>query len=369
MLVARLLGRVMIAALCIGTSPGPARAGDAFLAGYASAVLERELGVEASAVAVEAGVLTVRVGELDDDERERLMDVLSALDGIEAVRILPAAEGTGAAMVSTRSAGPLAGEEPEVPKWDLLPPGRLFDPLLADPRWPHFSASVQRYVDNDELGNVAAVSFGDVIPLVRRTGSDGGSVELALHAAVFSIFDIDADSFDLINSDFLVGPALSARRGSVSGMLRLFHQSSHLGDEFLLRRSTDRINLSYEAVDALVSWDASAWLRLYAGGGWLLRREPADLARASAQVGLEARSPRTWGGGHLRPIFGFDVQSRAESDWDLDLSARLGFQIESDRLASRRLQVLLDYFQGRSPNGQFFDREIEYWALGAHLHF
>jgi hypothetical protein len=152
-------------------------------------------------------------------------------------------------------------------------------------------------------------------------------------------------------------------------MVRLFHQSSHLGDEFLLRRETDRINLSYEAVDALLSWDATGWLRLYGGGGALLRREPADLDRFSLQLGAEIESPRAWAEGLLRPVFALDVQSHEENDWDLDLSARLGLQIESARLAGRRLQILLDYFQGRSPNGQFFDREIESWSLGAHLHF
>jgi hypothetical protein len=34
-----------------------------------------------------------------------------------------------------------------------------------------------------------------------------------------------------------------------------------------------------------------------------------------------------------------------------------------------RLQILSQYFRGNSPNGQFFDRRIEYAGVGAHLHF
>jgi len=335
---------------------------DDYHAGYTAAVLERELGLEPETLQVDDGILTLRVPDLDDAAHQRLSETLATLPGLRRVRILGSDEAPPPG--TNRAGGPAESG------WDFLPPGDLFEPLLADPRWPHFSASYQRYVrSGDELGNVAAVSFGDVIPLARRRRPDEARWEVALHAAVFSIFDIDADSFDLINSDFLVGPALNLRRGGLSAMLRLFHQSSHLGDEFLLRRDTDRVNLSYEALDALLSWSPRSWLRLYGGGGVLLRREPEDLDRASLQAGVELTSPRAWADGLLRPIFALDVQSRQESDWDLDLSARLGLQIESRLLTGRRLQILLDYFQGRSPNGQFFDLEIESWSLGAHLHF
>lgn len=363
-LIAIVVGVSALGLLSSSASAAPASENDAFLAGYASAVLERELGLRAETLQVEDGVVTLRVGEIDDPTRTRLVETLVSIERIRRVRLLgPDETPPPGADMAGRS------QEPEW-TWDFLPPGDLFDPLTADPRWPHFSASYQNYVrSGDELGNVAAVSFGDVIPFLRRNGPSETTWELALHAGVFSIFDIDADSFDLINTDFMVGPALNVRRGRLSAMLRIFHQSSHLGDEFLLRRDTDRINLSYEAIDALLSWDAMGWLRLYGGGGVLVHREPDDLDRVSLQAGVELESPRTWLDGLLRPIFALDLQSLQENGWDLDLSARLGVQIESPRLRGRQLQVVLDYFQGRSPNGQFYDREIEYWSLGAHLHF
>ncbi|MBW2448364.1 MAG: DUF1207 domain-containing protein, partial [Deltaproteobacteria bacterium] len=304
---------------------------DAFLAGYASAVLERELGLRPETLQVEDGVVTLRVGEIDAETQARMIETLASIESIRRVRILAPDEAPPPGIE-------MAGG-PQESEWDFLPPGDLFAPLIADPRWPHFSASYQNYVrSGDELGNVAAVSFGDVIPFLRRNGPGETTWEIALHAGVFSIFDIDAESFDLINSDFMVGPALNVRHGRFSAMLRLFHQSSHLGDEFLLRRETDRINLSYEAVDAILSWDAKEWLRLYGGGGVLVHREPADLDRVSFQAGAEFQSPRTWASGLLRPIFALDVQSLQENGWDFDVSARLGLQIESPRLGGRRLQ-------------------------------
>jgi len=33
----------------------------------------------------------------------------------------------------------------------------------------------------------------------------------------------------------------------------------------------------------------------------------------------------------------------------------------------RRLQLLIQYFNGRSPNGQFYGRAVQYLGLGLHL--
>ena len=71
----------------------------------------------------------------------------------------------------------------------------------------------------------------------------------------------------------------------------------------------------------------------------------------------------------LRPLFAVDVQNRQESDWNTDVSARAGIEIENFQLASRKFLLFLEYYDGRSPNGQFFDRRIEYIGFGGHLFF
>jgi len=57
---------------------------------------------------------------------------------------------------------------------------------------------------------------------------------VSLFGAVFAQFNLDTPSFDLLNADYLVGPELTLRHGRWSGRVRFYHQSSHLGDEFLL---------------------------------------------------------------------------------------------------------------------------------------
>jgi len=69
-----------------------------------------------------------------------------------------------------------------------------------------------------------------------------------------------------------------------------------------------------------------------------------------------------------RPIAAVDMQNREENNWHVDISARAGVQFEGV-LVSRNLQLLLEYFRGHSPNGQFYKQKLDYLGLGAHFHF
>ncbi|MBI4183456.1 MAG: DUF1207 domain-containing protein [Proteobacteria bacterium] len=351
---------------------------DAFLRGYVTAVLERELRVASAGVRVEAGVVTVPAAGLAEVSPETLVAALAGIEGVRRVVLAPkaasaappeppAAPGLGAGAAQAAPADEGAARRP-APEAGILPRGRLFAPVLADPRWPHFSAAYHAYMGDSELDNVAATSFGETFALVRGAG-DGGAWELGVQAGVFAIFDLDAASKDLVNADYLVGFPLTYRRGPLSALVRLFHQSSHLGDEYLLRNRVHRVNLSYEAVNALLSYDLAGGWRLYGGGGALLHREPSDLERLSVQFGVEYRSPETLLGGRLRPIAAFDLQSRQESGWRADLAARAGVQVEAREGGTQQVQVTADYFNGRNPNGQFYERTIEYLGLGVHVYF
>lgn len=367
-------------------TPGLAAARDGYIAGYASAVLAERFGRAPRALGVRDGVVTLAASDLEGLDREAVVAALRGVPGVVRVDIADASPSSAVSpaapeRTSPAGAAPAAAERPASRReaFELvgrsrfqtgaMPPGQLFWPLVADPRWPHFSATHQQYLDDPDFNNVAAVSFGETFALYRWH-PEPHWLELGIQAGVFAIFDLDADSFDLINADYFVAAVGSYRHDALSAIGRLFHQSSHLGDEFLLTRSqVDRINLSYEGVDAKVSYELFGdVLRPYAGGGYLFHREPADLDPWSVQYGLEFRSPWPDLGPRIRPIAAADVQHREENDWSADLSLRLGVQIGST-LQARNMQLLLEYFNGRSPNGQFYRRKIDYLGLGVHFHF
>ena len=180
-----------------------------------------------------------------------------------------------------------------------FPSDDVFRPLMADPKQPQFFAtyqSVQRREPTSTVTgvgksvNVGSVGFGENFGFYsKRQGCNGWQVGLL--AGVFSQFNLDAPSSDLINADYIVGIPLSWRHGAWSTRVRLYHQSSHVGDEFLLENpGFNRVNLSFEEVEAIVSYEYR-WIRMYAGGGYLIHREPAQLDRHRVQWGMELRGP------------------------------------------------------------------------------
>jgi len=334
---------------------------DPYLAGYAGAVLEREFRVSRRAVTVDNGVLFLDGAQLAGADRDRILTELAALPGVSRVEVReprPAAPGAPPA-APARSALPTG----------LLPPDHLFQPLLADPRWPHFSAAYRYYLGDPDLKHVGAVSFGETIPIYRDSAPAGSQWEAGIQASVFAVFLMDQPSKDLLNADYFAALYGAWRGGPVSALGRLFHQSSHLGDEFLLRTRLGRVNLTYESVDLKLSYDLPWGFRAYAGGGYLFDQEPADLQPWSVQGGVEFRSPWTLASREIRPVAALDLQSREQNGWNVDVSVRGGIQFENVRVFDRNLQLLLEYFHGNSSDGQFFKRRVEYLGLGAHFHF
>ncbi len=244
----------------------------------------------------------------------------------------------------------------------------LFKPLIADPRQPHFSASYQRYINDDELKNIGSTSFGETFTS-RPWNALNGKMSAGIQAAVFAFFNLDAESMDLINADYWVGIPLQYKKDDFSAMFRIFHQSSHLGDEYLLYNNIDRVNLSYESIDLKISYDINKVLRGYMGAGYIFHKEPEDLKPVSAQFGAEYKCDKTFFNDHLRPIAGIDTKTWEENDWGLDISVRFGIQFENLISKKRKMQIMFEYFHGNSPHGQFYNRKIKYTGIGTHFYF
>src|SRR2546427_4284213 len=242
-------------------TPFPAAAAppdDSYVAGYAAAVLEREFNLPAPSLRVRGGVLTVAESDLAGADRARVVTTLSRIPGVNQVEVLtaPALAPSGSSVTrgSVRGAvpeGTPASDEarPATPleyQIGWLPGGILFKPLIADPRWPHFSAAYQYYISNRQFADVAAVSFGETLTIYRNHFQDV-LWELGIQGGVFAFFNIHAASKDLINADYLAAAVAGFRWKDVSALARIYHQSSHLGDEFLLANSSvQRITLPYE---------------------------------------------------------------------------------------------------------------------------
>jgi hypothetical protein len=71
----------------------------------------------------------------------------------------------------------------------------------------------------------------------------------------------------------------------------------------------------------------------------------------------------------LRPLVAVDVREQQENGWSPNLSCRFGVEFSSPERGRRRVQLLLEYYRGYNPNGQFYHERIETFGLGLHVYF
>jgi hypothetical protein len=272
----------------------------------------------------------------------------------------------------------LDGEELDS-EW--FPADDLFRPLLADPKQPQFFALWQSTQSRNERtnANIGSVGIGENFGFyTRRQGCNGWQISLL--TGIFAQFNLDTSNSELINIDFNVGVPLTWRHGNWSARLRFYHQSSHIGDEFLgANPGFQNIGLQYEEVDMIVSYDFLRWLRLYGGGAVLVNRQPSTIDRWTGQWGFEARTPRPLARSYVfgllsnpllvSAVLTADFKSVEQQQWHINTNLLMGFDMS--RVGSfKRLRILFDYYHGYNPYGQFFySQKTESFGAGAYFMF
>lgn len=265
----------------------------------------------------------------------------------------------------------LAGPPTAVPDSGLasfrfLPVGDVFRPLLADPKERQFFMSFLGLRSDRADYTAWSVGFGESLGIARWvTGKFQTQVGVA--AGVFSQFNWSSESRDLINTDFTFGVVGTERWGFVSARGQLYHQSSHLGDEFLMNNPVPRINLSYEALEGVLALETGRG-RVYGGGERLLTADPPTLKKNALHAGLEYRGKES-GKVFFRPVAGIDVKWGDQQNWRRSISVKAGPELGQPTARERHARLMFEYYHGTSPYGQFYNLNVQYWGLGVYLGF
>jgi hypothetical protein len=249
--------------------------------------------------------------------------------------------------------------------------GENFKPLMAAPREPQFFSAYQHLNAQGPLDsfNAALVGLGENFGLIQwRDRETQNTWEVGVTTGLVSLFKLNKKSSDLINSDFLGGLTASYGNSEVSYRGRLYHQSSHLGDEFLLKnQGLERINYSYEAFDLTGSRNWGPW-RTYVGGSYILRSKPTDIGKAAAQIGGEYQGFRPlWRGAYLKAAVNTELTQ--ENDWAPSVSALLGVEFRKSRSNTRRFGLQLEAYDGYSPWGQFYNLRVRSYGSSMYIRF
>jgi len=234
------------------------------------------------------------------------------------------------------------------------------------PERPPFVISDQEDADFDVQAQAA---IGVTIPLVSLDTWQGGGITLTGMAGVFSRFRIEYPSRDDLGQDWIVGGGIEAAWDEWSTRIRISHRSSHLGDEFVEQTGADRIEFGGEALDGLVGYTFPGIARVYGGGAWIFRsytdkQVPVMLElgrrdRLLLQLGADGEW-QPWDSSPIGLVAGIDWQTAERTDWKSALSAGAGFNVNAN---GRTLGLILRFFDGASPLGEFFLSPEQFWSF------
>ncbi len=251
-----------------------------------------------------------------------------------------------------------------------FPIGEIFTPIMADAKEPQFSVGIRHAHTNGPIKDFTAaiVSYGEHFGLRRWKITKHKLWQISLGGAVHAQFNLDSSSNDLINADYTIGLVGTHRNGPLSWRFRVLHQSTHLGDEFLLsQKQVERVNFSLEAVDLVASYEWPEW-RLLGGGIYVLHVEPREVNNIGFQLGSEYHSiDKVILNGRF--VSGVDFQFLDAESNDRNINFKTGLEYGKRGSGNRRVRVMLTAYHGTVPFGQFFNVKTTAVGFSVYLGF
>ncbi|NUQ63158.1 MAG: DUF1207 domain-containing protein [Pirellulales bacterium] len=233
-----------------------------------------------------------------------------------------------------------------------LPSGLIYRSYLAGQKESRFAST---WVNERDWGWIWDIAIGGRVGLVRY-GSEAPDfpegVQVDLEGAAFPRLDLEHKE-DVIATDFRFGMPISFGNRRFQTKLAVYHLSSHLGDEYMIRWETlDRINYSR---NVLVWGNSFYWtdeLRLYAEAGWAFYAvggsEPWEF-----QFGAEY-APSAPTGLRPAPFLAVNTHLREEVDFGGNLVLQTGWAWRG--VAGQLFRAGMQYYTGKSDQYEFYDQ-------------
>ena len=319
---------------------------------YLQAVLDITFPDFGSLVTVQEG--TVFLTHLPEDKKKKRKLIAFVQDFI-AERSKPVSHG------GLRVAGS-CGEW--LPQSAILYPTELANPLQVA-----FSGGI-RFRDKVAGQVCTPVSFGAQFPLYRwsntRVFKRKGDVQVDVEGSVFAIFNQTEISSPLINADYYVGIPVSFACKRFAHRLRIYHISSHLGDEYMNREHhKKRLNKSFEAIDYSLSYNLTKQIRCYVGPGVIFHSDSEmRLKPLYINYGMEVKvGKHEWKQVYGVPYLAMHFSNYQDHDWNIDANFAIGYEVGKANGLGRKARLALEYHNGFCSAGQFSRHRSDYLQL------
>ena len=206
----------------------------------------------------------------------------------------------------------------------------------------------------------AEAILGENVPLVAIKRGPRPIV-LGFGSQVYGRFSLDDSKTSLISVDWVAGLNATAPLGLLALTMEVYHESSHLGDEYRDRFQAERLDWSREVIAGWATYGAGRW-RLTGGVSYVLY-DGLNLPKTAAAFGLDfGRGRNQILTRAVEPVVGFYVDAAAATGWRLSNSAKLGLAFRQGA-GARRVGLALIAHHGLSTQRQFFRQESQYLGL------
>jgi hypothetical protein len=249
----------------------------------------------------------------------------------------------------------------------LFPTARSFELPEASPRVHGLVGrliSARRGDSRFGQEHEGEVVLGENFPVLTLQGGRRPIV-LGFGSQVYGRFSLTDPKSALISTDWVVGINTTAALDRWALTLEVYHESSHLGDEYGDRFPADRLDWTREVLAGWASYAAGVW-RFTAGASHVLVDE-LDLPGSAGSLGVDYRGKsRHILGGQVRPVAGLFTEAGAATRWRVSSSAKLGLAFATGA-DNHDITIGLIAHDGLSTQRQFFRQESRY--IGVELRF
>jgi Protein of unknown function (DUF1207) len=210
----------------------------------------------------------------------------------------------------------------------------------------------------------AEAVLGENFPVVAlRRGPR--PIVLGFGSQVYGRFSLADAKSSLISVDWLAGLNATALLGRWGLTLELYHESSHLGDEYGDRFRISRLDWTREVLTGWAAYGVGQW-RFTVGASYVFQ-DGLDLPKPAGAFAVDYRGRAgTDGTASLQPVIGFYSEATSATSWRMSSSAKLGMAwVTPGR--NRQVGMALIAHDGLSTQRQFFRQQSQY--LGFEVRF
>ena len=247
----------------------------------------------------------------------------------------------------------------------IFPQTQLYPHYIANPLRPSFSFQNISY-SKTEITDTSLhrydLKVGGHLGIYRsQPEKTNRGWQLTFGAGFHGEFD-PASSEDNVGWDGIFSLSLEMRfNKTLAHRFGTQHISSHVGDELIERTGIKRINYTRQEIRYGMMWFMSPHWQSYIeiGKAYDLRNKLIQKSWRS-ELGFQYENKKYWMS-NLGWYLAADFSSYEENDWDINTSLHLGIITTKKE---RNYRFGFEFYEGRSPLGEFFQANEKYIGIG-----